>query len=474
MSARTAGRARNNGTAGDKEKPWASGRVLTAEQRARKQEADRKANRFLKKEVQDRLALLEARVLELEARPSTTNGAGSSNVDRPADAFAPNVVNSGPEDGVQGPGRIIESYARDPSNAQAALPEGSVHSHGESYFQNGSTAPASQVFSAANSMMPEDTNEDSQHAVQPDFSDVSTTARTRPDGRHMTCFLNNLVNYIRHLAPNSVCFDDQYNQDLIVSAVIKGWEATLSRYHQKCPLWDVLRLVDMYLFKDCNMVERISILRMLHKRYLFEVNANLPTAGPPPPWFRPQFSEKVFFHDPVIDHLTWPRLRDRLVQSEKDRLTNRFWSIYIKNIRVTWRHEPFEIMTFDGDRQLYRLSPAYETALLDMNNWKMEMDFFRGIPQLAGDVPPFNYMPLRRIEPNFGAIEDRRPSHASITPRFGIQEDLQGQQQPGALTGEEEWISGIPPGGVQEMPVHNGQLHMPKMAPNGVWQDFYT
>lgn len=68
MSGRTATSSRRAGsiTDGDK-KAWASGRVLTTEQRLRKQEVDRKANRFLKKEVQDRLALLEARVLQLEA-----------------------------------------------------------------------------------------------------------------------------------------------------------------------------------------------------------------------------------------------------------------------------------------------------------------------------------------------------------------------------------------------------------------------
>lgn len=65
-------RAASGKTAGTGvEKAWASGRVLTAEQRARKQEVDRKANRFLKKEVQDRLALLEARVLQLEAQSTS-------------------------------------------------------------------------------------------------------------------------------------------------------------------------------------------------------------------------------------------------------------------------------------------------------------------------------------------------------------------------------------------------------------------
>lgn len=63
MSARTNRRVSAVATG---EKAWASGRVLTPEQRARKQEVDRRANRVLKKEVQERLALLESRVLQLE------------------------------------------------------------------------------------------------------------------------------------------------------------------------------------------------------------------------------------------------------------------------------------------------------------------------------------------------------------------------------------------------------------------------
>lgn len=69
MSGRTTKRA-----GVDKEKAWASGRVLTPEQRARKQDADRKANRFLKKEVQDRLAILEERVLQLESEAANPPG----------------------------------------------------------------------------------------------------------------------------------------------------------------------------------------------------------------------------------------------------------------------------------------------------------------------------------------------------------------------------------------------------------------
>lgn len=172
------------------------------------------------------------------------------------------------------------------------LPSPSMTSPREAYFtdHNGSTShPIPANFEPGSGAdVHEAIGEPARQHVAPDFTDVTSTARTRPEGRHLTCFLNNLVNYIRTLPPNAVCFDDQYNQDLLVTAVLKGWEQTLARYHQTCPLWNVLRLVDVYLFRDCQMVERISCLRMLHKRYMYEVNANLPTAGPPPPWFRPQ------------------------------------------------------------------------------------------------------------------------------------------------------------------------------------------
>lgn len=263
---------RASGGGGGVEKAWASGRILTPEQRARKQEADRKANRFLKKEVQDRLSLLEARVLELEKTSTTENSTAATDLNGNNPYGVSGVIEeaTGPGMPANGSGKILEW------NATSQL--GPTDTHATVY----------EASMTDDNTMAMDSGGENQNGGRPDITDLHKATRTRPEGRHLTCFLNNLVNYIRHLSPNVICFDDEYNQDLIVSAVFKGWEFTLSRYSQKCPLWEVLRLVDIYLFKDCNMLERIGMMRMLHKRYLFEVNANLPTAGPPPPWFRPQ------------------------------------------------------------------------------------------------------------------------------------------------------------------------------------------
>ncbi|CAK4033532.1 Hypothetical predicted protein [Lecanosticta acicola] len=502
MSGRTGGGGSKRG--GGVEKPWASGRILTPEQRARKQEADRKANRFLKKEVQDRLTGLEARVLSLEKTSSEPNTAIPKSEDNEDAHYAASAVSDPPDAGDRQPsgsavewnesGTCVKNSEVKPwsevlrqgeaqDGAQLGsdngelelLPTPSMTSPRGAYFtdNNAATTPAipANFEPREGADVHETIGEPARQSVAPDFTDVTSTARTRPDGRHLTCFLNNLVNYIRTLPPNVVCFDDQYNQDLIVTAVLKGWNQTLARYHQACPLWNVLRLVDTYLFRDCQMVERISCLRMLHRRYLYEVNANLPTAGPPPPWFRPQFSEKVFFHDPVIDHLTWPRLRDRLIASEKDRLTNKFWAFFVRNLRVTWRGEPFDILTLSPDTQLYQLNPVYEASLLDMTNWRMDMDFFRGIPQLAGDVPPHNYMPLRTVAPKFGVHGHHAGEHVqpTMSPRFGLHGDPQQQGTPthaGGVISQDPWVHR--PGFSDA-----SHLHLSKFPQGGVWHDFY-
>jgi hypothetical protein len=122
----------------------------------------------------------------------------------------------------------------------------------------------------------------------PDGKGTRMGPRPPAEGRDLTNFLNNLVKHIRSMSPSMVCFDDNINQDVIITAVLKGWKS-LSRYQRQCPLWAVLQMVDQTLFKDCNLVERISVLRMLHMRYLSEVNLHTPVEGPLPPWFTPQY-----------------------------------------------------------------------------------------------------------------------------------------------------------------------------------------
>lgn len=123
-------------------------------------------------------------------------------------------------------------------------------------------------------------------------------------------------------------------------------------------------------------------------------------------------TESLIAHEPVIDHLTWPRLRERLMGLNTDILSNKFWTFFARNLRVAWQYEPLDVLTFSPKSCLYQLSSHFEGGILDMANWRMDVNFFYEFPGLADDIPPANYMPLRQM-----------------TPRFGLAQNLFAQQQ---------------------------------------------
>ncbi|KAI5370937.1 hypothetical protein Slin15195_G018100 [Septoria linicola] len=456
MSGRTGSGSRRSDAGGVDKKAWASGRVLTSEQRQRKQEVDRKANRFLKKEVQDRLALLEARVLQLEG--------SSTNVD------VKEVVRDASQ-------RPVQASSTSPASTDV---DGTVHSNLEPLpeaqhwsetidYSNGTSSDPTARAAGMNSHDLGIANLAGSGSAGRGFAHPQLTAqfaaggRPTAGGRELTMFLNHLVEHIRNIATDRVCYDDEHNQDVIINAVLKGWKFALSRYEQVCPLWEVLQMVDLCLFKDCNMVERISCLRMLHKRYMFETkNVAVQVEGPLPAWFQPHMAESLIAHEPVIDHLTWPKLRERLMSSQTDMLTNKFWAMFARNIRVAWQFEPFDIVAFSPKSSFYQLTHNFEAGLLDMANWRMDVNFFYEFPGLADDVPPANYMPLAQIAPRFGIAE-----------RMFLQQQQQQQQQQainqqrrGTFPGE------MPPRGLHISPVPDDGLY--EAAGPVAWNQFYS
>ncbi|KJX92972.1 hypothetical protein TI39_contig4478g00001 [Zymoseptoria brevis] len=418
MSAR-AGANASGPSRGGVDKAWASGRVLTAEQRARKQDADRKANRFLKKEVQDRLALLEEKVMQLEAS-KINNGnrtpAGSGVIVTSLGTTPSIGVVVSPQPNTPFDGSLTSSTDRDIpwtgttgdtstlDYSDTALPQSPPIEIVPETLSRSSVAPGSAFTLPSNSHGAIADVTETSPAIKGPWKTSSASSRPQAEGRDLTHFLNNLVKHIRSISPAMVCFDDRYNQDVIITAVLKGWQS-LSRYQQQCPLWAVLQMVDQSIFKDCNLVERVSVLRMLHKRYLSEIDVHTPAIeGPLPPWFTPQPSEALIIHEPVVDHLTWPRLRERLMP-HSGVLTNKFWHVFAKNLKVSWQREPLDTIRFSPDTSLYYLASDFELSLFDIRNWRMDISFFQEFPLLSGDIPPDSYTPMRMIAPRFGVAE---------------------------------------------------------------------
>lgn len=60
-----------------------------------------------------------------------------------------------------------------------------------------------------------------------------------------------------------ICMDDLQNQNMLIVAVTKGWEA-VRVLNIQCPLWRAVEYVDACLFRETGTVERLALLRNVH------------------------------------------------------------------------------------------------------------------------------------------------------------------------------------------------------------------
>lgn len=251
--------------------PWASGRVLTAQQRERKRLIDRTARRSQKQRFQERINELEARVQELES--TTPDKLDKKDGNRGVESSDTTSWTGGVDSQTLSPNSVIDV------NSVFSL-HGNLNSPG-------------RLDRLATPDLVQDSSATSVAALNALCSDISGVIllplRMRLDGREITQTLNSLVYYVRNLPTEAVCFEDGCNQDFLIRYVLEGWQSAVSRYEQTCPLWHILRIVDLVLFNKSPTIERAAMLRMLHRMYLFEISSRSGAREPLPLWYKPQY-----------------------------------------------------------------------------------------------------------------------------------------------------------------------------------------
>jgi hypothetical protein len=104
----------------------------------------------------------------------------------------------------------------------------------------------------------------------------------------MNCVLTNLseerggkvMNYSRQavqilgsvhtLDPSRVCTDDQKNQNILIRAILEGWHI-LQYKNNVCPLWVIIREIDVSINIRSGLATRLTMLRGIHQLLLVHV-----------------------------------------------------------------------------------------------------------------------------------------------------------------------------------------------------------
>lgn len=107
---------------------------------------------------------------------------------------------------------------------------------------------------------------------------AQTTSAALPSGPHddltdtsIADCCNAILAQVPLARKSDICHDDRINCDMIIRAVVKGWDAVPQRGNF-CPLWAILRYLDDLLFSSCSMIGRLVMLRMIHCMLFVSLN----------------------------------------------------------------------------------------------------------------------------------------------------------------------------------------------------------
>ncbi|KIW21681.1 hypothetical protein PV08_02261 [Exophiala spinifera] len=379
---------------------WSSGRRLTSAQRERKRAIDRLRAKERRTQVADHVAGLEYRVSQLSAELERAYTGASQHVESPENIHEGLLLQNGCDfTHFQGsgytPSDISTSLCVIPATGwvPAVLPD-----------------PSNVVESSPYSMQPEMSTTISASKLPPQ-SISGSLPKTKLDvnaettrgteqltgckrrekalaGNDCQSIFNDAVTMARGLSSTTVCGDPSLNQDVLVRGVLFGWEiaTTASPNQWRCPLLQILQLLDRRIFHLSGTITRLCALRMIHLLLLCLVKAA--SYETLPPWYRPRPSQYYLSHALAIDVLPWPGLRERAVLCQKLTQTNKFWTEVIYLFRFSWPYTVRDVLSLNSDTGLYEFSGMFNNYLYEIQRWRMDLKFFESFPETYDDIIP--------------------------------------------------------------------------------------
>lgn len=308
-------------------KPWSSGRVMTKEQRARKQAVDRLAQREKRREREARIAQLEAELAAARcsqsasaARPDQVEEEGVHNalqfntvvadmdithILEPAVWFesqSAGLDTSGARDQAEHDlieqlspsaftptdrfdqnalaGPILSNAHYTPHTFGLPSPDKLLHTsqidegpHTQSSCSSMINPPFGIDIFASNStadlqclspLESQTITDGSVFGPLPIFSNTNTTTIQSYDSRKTTASCNSELSKILYVHRREVILHEQANEDFLIRAILYGWE-TVECQHTICPLRRTLRRIDDLIFRDSSDITRLVMLATIYK-----------------------------------------------------------------------------------------------------------------------------------------------------------------------------------------------------------------
>ncbi|MCJ1432795.1 hypothetical protein MMC27_002152 [Xylographa pallens] len=132
--------------------------------------------------------------------------------------------------------------------------------------------------------------------------------------------------------------------------------------------------------------EQVAVLYIMFLIMRWHISPNQVNYDRLPDWVKPSTSQLHDPHPPWIDHLPWPRLRDKLILYHYRFPFDNFFIPFTTTLSLNWPYEPKDALVAIPNSEELSINPIFERHLRDLSNWSLGPAFAKALPDMAETV----------------------------------------------------------------------------------------
>lgn len=129
--------------------------------------------------------------------------------------------------------------------------------------------------------------------------------------------------------------------------------------------------------------EQVAVLYIMFLIMRWQISPTQETYDRLPDWVTPRPSQLFTPHPAWVDHIPWPRMRDRMVHLYPNIPLENFFIPYTTTLSLNWPYDPSDTLLSLPDSDELAINPVFERHLRDLNNWTLGPAFAKAFPMLA-------------------------------------------------------------------------------------------
>lgn len=129
--------------------------------------------------------------------------------------------------------------------------------------------------------------------------------------------------------------------------------------------------------------EQVAVLYIMFLIMRWQIHPTQEAYERLPEWVTPRPSQLFTPHPAWVDHIPWPRMRDKMVYLYPSIALENFFIPYTTTLSLNWPYDPSDTLISVPDSEELLINPVFERHLRDLSNWTLGPSFAKSFPALA-------------------------------------------------------------------------------------------